>query len=171
MSRSASLEITHPHPHRHFDPHPPSQAGSLAVKRCMRPVLRARRLSASPDCATAGQAGLMPKRLPQQWQLLHPVVSECTCCPAPRGLMPLGISLEWRLLSGEQQLVKSRNRQKRQLPIWVSHQRRLLFTQLRLMLCAKQADDSLSQRLRLAQLTHEVLLHLASRLVIHQVVG
>ena len=66
--------------------------------------------------------------------------------------MPLGVSHKWWLLPSEQQRVKSRNRQKRQLPVWVSHQWRLLFTQLRRLF---------------TQLAHEVLLHLASRLVVH----
>ena len=91
----------------------------------------------------------MPQRLSQQWQLLHPVVVERTRCPAPCRLMPLGLSHEWWLLPCEQQRVKSSHRQKRQLPVWVSHQRRLLFTQL----------------------TIEMLLQLAGRLVINQMFG
>ena len=91
----------------------------------------------------------MPQRLPQQWQLLHPFFVERTRRPTPCRLMPLGLSHEWWLLPGEQQFVKSSHRQKRQLPVWVSHQRRLLFTQL----------------------TIEMLLQLAGRLVINQMFG
>ncbi len=63
----------------------------------------------------------MPKRLPQQWQLLHPVVIERPRRPAPCWLVPVGLSHEWWLLPSEQQLIKSSHRQKRQLPLWVSH--------------------------------------------------
>ena len=63
--------------------------------------------------------------------------------------MPVGLSHERWLLPGEQQFSKTSHRQKRQLPVWVSHQRRLLF----------------------AQLTIEMLLQLASSLVVHQMFG
>ena len=91
----------------------------------------------------------MPQRLPQQWQLLHPFVVERTRRPSPCRLMPLGLSHEWWLLPGEQQFVKSSHRQKRQLPVGVSHQRCLLF----------------------AQLTIQMLLQLARGLVIDQMFG
>lgn len=129
------LRVDITQPNRRLAARQASQTNCLDYQRCIHPIWRVQ-FGPSPSGTTAGQAGLLPKRLSQQRQLLHPVLIQRTCCPTPCGLMPIGVSHKRRLLPGKQQRVKSRNRQKWQLPVWISHQWCLLFTQLRPMLCA-----------------------------------
>ena len=72
------------------------------------------------------KARLVSKRLSRERGLLHPLLCERPLCPATSRDLSLGLSHQRQLLFSQRCRLKSRDRQRRHLPLRLSRQWRLL---------------------------------------------